>query len=88
VGVVSGIVAIADKGAAHCDASNLCDGPALGGAKSAATAADVSLVAGGLLLGTAVVLYVLPPRHDGGVAITLSPAVSTTRAGLSLGGSF
>ena len=59
VGTVFGVMAISDKSAAHCDASNACDAGPLHDANSAATASTVGIVAGGVLLagGAALVLF-------------------------------
>jgi hypothetical protein len=88
IGTVAGVTAAVDKGAAHCDSMNGCDGSALAGARSAAAVADVSFMASGVLFGTAVTLVLLPPHHDSHAALTLTPVVSNVHAGLSLGGSF
>ena len=47
IGTVFGVVALSDKNSANCDANKLCDAGPLSGARSAATVADIGLIAGG-----------------------------------------
>jgi len=50
VGAVAGLVAVADKGSAHCDAHDVCDRGSVDAIKNAALVSDVGWVAGGVLL--------------------------------------
>jgi hypothetical protein len=84
IGSVAGVMALTNKQAANCDATGRCDGPPLDTAKSAALVADASFVTGGALLGTAVILFLLPSHHETQGGITLAPSVSSTQAGISL----
>lgn len=59
VGAVAGLVAVADKGSAHCDAHDVCDRGSVDAIKNAALVSDVGWVAGGVLLvgGAGLVLF-------------------------------
>jgi hypothetical protein len=103
-GAVAGGVAIADNGSAHCNATgNDCLAGPLSSAKMAAAAADVGLIAGGVLLAGGVALVLLAPTHEAGhesghasgenhatrsIAVSLVPVVGRSSGGFALGGSF
>jgi hypothetical protein len=91
VGAVFGITALGDEGAAHCNASNQCIAEPLSHARSAALAADVGLVGGGVLLAGGTALVLLGP-HGGSrkasARANLSPMLAPHAAGLSFGGAW
>jgi hypothetical protein len=65
IGTIAGVVAISDKNNANCDAAGYCDSGPLGSARSAATVADIGLVAGAVLVAGGVVLFLLAPKVAG-----------------------
>jgi hypothetical protein len=90
VGAVFGLSASQDKSSANCDASNACDPGPLHNARSAATAADVGLIAGGVLLagGAALVLFAPSGDQHGANAIQATPIVGTNSVGVVIGGTW
>jgi hypothetical protein len=63
VGTAFGIVAIGDNSDAKCNANNQCLAGPLGDARHAATAADIGLVAGGVLLAGGAALFLFGPTR-------------------------
>jgi hypothetical protein len=61
VGAAAGLVAIADKGSAQCNASHQCQPGPLSRARSAALASDIGFIAGGVLLASSIVLVLVSP---------------------------
>jgi hypothetical protein len=89
VGAAFGIVSMNDKNGAHCDANNFCDPGPLDSGRSAATGADVGLMAGGALLVGGLVLVLLAPSGDDATgSLRVTPLVGTGSAGASVGGNF
>jgi hypothetical protein len=88
VGAVFGVLAIGDKSSAHCNAGICANTDALNSAKSAATGANVGLIAGGVLLATGVGLVLFAPRSREAstpVAV-IAPAVGPGLGGVALEG--
>jgi hypothetical protein len=65
---VAGILAIAAKGDAHCDSAGFCDPGPLERTKTAATVADVGLIAGSVLVGAGLLLFFLAPPEQRGTS--------------------
>lgn len=85
VGAVFGVMAVSDKGSAHCDANGYCDPGPLADARSAATVSTIAVAIGGGLLATGVALVLFAPeRRTGGVSIRATPTVGTRQSGLRL----
>jgi len=83
VGVVAGLVAVAKKNGAHCDANDVCDHGTVNGIKSAALVSDAGWIAGGLLLSGGASLVVFAPSGHAGVAsVGLTPVLPA--AGLAI----
>jgi hypothetical protein len=92
VGTVAGILAIGDKGGAHC-VQNVCDPGSLSGLKTAAAISDVGLIAGGVLLagGAALILFAPSgPRggSESGVSVRVAPSWVQNGGGVVVGGRF
>jgi hypothetical protein len=90
VGTAFGFAAMGDKNSANCDASHLCDGGPLSSARSAATACDISLIAGGVLLAGGLTVVLLSPsaHHESAMSMRLAPVVGTNGGGATVGGSW
>jgi serine/threonine-protein kinase len=93
VGTAFGIVAIGNKNDAHCDANKVCDPGTTSGIKSAATASNIGLIAGGVLLagGAALVLFAPGGKTEAAPAaktVRLAPVVTPRGGELVVGGSF
>jgi hypothetical protein len=91
MGTVFGIIAMADKSSAHCDANNVCDPGTIGGIKSAAMVSDVGWIAGGVLLAGGVALVLLAPgaSHEGrSASVKVAPALLASGGGAVIGGSW
>jgi hypothetical protein len=84
VGAASGLVAMADKGSAQCNASHQCQPGPLSHARTAALASDIGFGAGAVLLASGVALVLAAPpsgaAHDGGAAGAARTARATVRA--------
>jgi len=91
VGAVFGALAIGDNNNAHCNAQKQCLAGPLSAANSAATASDVGLIAGGVLVATGGALVLFGPKPAApktAGSLRLSPVVLPGRVGLALGGTF
>ncbi len=90
VGTVSGLIAIAKKNGAHCDANDRCDPGTSNGIKSAALLSDVGWVAGGVLLASGAAIVVFAPRasHGRAASVKLAPTLTGNRGGVALGGTW
>jgi hypothetical protein len=73
IGTIAGVVAISDKNNANCDAAGYCDSGPLGSARSAATVADIGLVAGAVLVAGGVALFLLAPKVAGSAHARVAP---------------
>jgi hypothetical protein len=92
VGAAFGLSAMGDKSSADCNPSNQCAPGPLGSARSAALAADVGFVAGGVLLAGGVALVLVgsgasATRETAG-SVKVAPTVGASGGGLVLGGSW
>jgi hypothetical protein len=92
VGATFGILAIADKGAAHCDANDVCDPGTTSRMKSAATISDVGFIAGGALLASGVTLLLLTgdkdDEHPKAARLEIGPVPIADGAGILMGGAW
>jgi hypothetical protein len=92
VGAAFGVIAVSKKSDASCDATGTCNNyAAVGDAKTAATAANVGLIAGGALVATGAALLLF--THDGGgktetrgAGVHAAPMVGLTGGGVLLEG--
>ncbi len=89
-GAVFGALAIGDKSSAHCTGSICANTDALNNARSAATGANVGLIAGGALLATGAALVLFAPRSREASApvAVIAPAVGPGLGGVTLEGSW
>jgi hypothetical protein len=89
VGAVAGLVAVADKGSAHCDPHDVCDRGSVGGIKNAALVSDVGWVAGGVLLvgGAGLVLFAHETRTSN-TGLRVVPVVVPTGGAIVARASF
>jgi hypothetical protein len=90
-GAVLGVLAIVDTKDAHCNASKQCLAGPLGDARTAATASDIALIAGGVLfaMGASFVLVGHPTTHEAPVGtVAIGPIVGPGHVGLTLTGTF
>jgi hypothetical protein len=87
MGALSGLIAVAKKDAAHCDANNICDPGTSSGIKSAALVSDVGWVAGAVLLasGAAIVLFVPRASHWQAARVTFAPTLTSKGGGFAVG---
>jgi hypothetical protein len=78
LGAISGLIAMVNKGGAHCDSSGVCDPDTVSGIKSAALLSDIGWVAGGVLLAGGFSLILFTPAGAQGqtAAIRLVPVVT------------
>jgi hypothetical protein len=94
LGTVFGVMAMSDKNAANCDASNACQASSLDSANSAATVSTVGFIAGGVLLAGGVALVLFAPKGDtssppaASTSLRLSPMVGGRDGGLLLRGAW
>jgi hypothetical protein len=90
IGTVMGFVAISDNNAAQCNASKQCLTGPLSSARGAATAADVGLIAGGLLFagGAALVLFGPSGGETPTPTAAITPVVGPGGGGVAVGGSW
>lgn len=88
LGAAFGLVATSDKNNAHCDAANVCDAGPLSSARSAAVAADVGFIAGGVLLAAGAALVLIAPggAHEGQASVKIAPIAAAGGGGLVVGG--
>lgn len=90
IGSVFGVMAIGDHDNAACNSANQCKPGPLADARSAALAADIGLIAGGVLLAGGAGLVLFGPRGEPTPATTASlrivPFVAKAGGGLSAGG--
>jgi hypothetical protein len=89
-GVVSGIIAVSDKSSANCNGNNVCQG-SVSGVKSAALAADIGFIAGGVLVAGGAGLVLFAPRGAPAASSTgvrMLPVLTAGGGGLVAGGSF
>ncbi len=92
-GGVFGGLAIADKSAGGCNASNHCTNfGSITSAKTAATVSDAGLIAGGVLAATGVTMVVLGARSSARAAdsawLEALPSVASGAAGIAVRGGF
>jgi hypothetical protein len=87
VGAVFGVIAIGDKGGAHCDANNVCDPGSISGLKSAARVSDIGLIGGGaLLVGGAALVLLAPSRGpERAAAFQITPTWTANGGGIAVG---
>jgi hypothetical protein len=93
VGATFGIVAMARKNGANCDANNLCDPGAASDIKTTSLVSDVGWIAGGVLLAGGVALVLLAPKAErqsglGVKSVKVVPTVIASGGAVVLGGSF
>ena len=87
VGTIFGIKAVGNKSDAKCDAQQQCDPAALSSARSSATVATISFIAGGLLAAGGVTLIVIaPPGSSSSARLEIAPAVAHHETGFTLRG--
>jgi hypothetical protein len=93
VGTVFGVMAISDHDSAKCNAQNVCYSGPLNDARSAASVADVGLIAGGVLLAAGLGLVLFAPgggssdEHPATTAL-IAPMLAPNGGGLTLGGTW
>ncbi len=90
VGVVAGLIAVVNKGGAHCDSSGVCDPGTVTGIKSAALLSDIGWVSGAVLLagGASLILFAPSPAHGQTATIRIAPVVTPSGGALVAGASW
>jgi hypothetical protein len=99
LGATAGFMALADKNAAHCNASNACEAGPLHSANTAATFSTIGMVAGGVLLAGGAALALFAPKGENAAGpagsagarplrVALGPLTSARDGGLLVGGSW
>ncbi len=84
-GATLGIVSIAEKGRAHCDATGACDPGPLSTLRATSLGADIALGSGVLLLAIGVPLILFSPHAE---PVFVTPIVGTSSAGLAFVGAW
>ena len=93
VGTVFGMMAISDHGSAKCNPQNVCFSGPLNDARSAASAADVGLIAGGALLAAGLGLVLFAPgggrgeEHPATTAV-MAPVLAPGGGGFAVRGAW
>ena len=93
VGTVFGMMAISDHASAKCNAQNVCLSGPLNDARSAASVADVGLIAGGVLLAAGLGLVLFGPGGGSGeehpaTTAVVTPVLAPGAAGWAVGGTW
>jgi hypothetical protein len=93
VGTVFGMMAISDHDSAKCNAQNVCFSGPLNDARSAATVADVGLIAGGALLAAGLGLVLFAPSGGSGeehpaTTAVMAPVLAPGGGGWAVGGTW
>jgi serine/threonine-protein kinase len=90
LGAGFGLAALSFK-SAHCDSSGTCDPGTSQTAYDRGTVSTVGFVAGGVLLGLGVTLFLVAPSggtEHPAASVTVGPMVGSSAGGLRLGGTW